>query len=80
MAGRHALAVGDRPRHLVYGVLGIWCGFTADTGFWLATVIAVSIYLLGAAAGHVGEMVTAKNFRPGNAGVVFCVVLYLIAR
>ncbi|HTU53827.1 MAG TPA: DUF6790 family protein [Acetobacteraceae bacterium] len=28
--------------------------------------------LLGAAAGHVHQMIAAHNFAPGNAGVVFC--------
>jgi hypothetical protein len=39
--------------------------------FWIAAVIATSIWLLGAAAIHVSEMVSAGNYNPGNAGVVF---------
>jgi hypothetical protein len=34
-------------------------------------VIATSIWLLGAAAIHVREMVGEGNYNPGNAGVVF---------
>ena len=30
-----------------------------------------SILLVGAAAGHVKQMLVAKNFAPGNAGAVF---------
>ena len=30
-----------------------------------------SIFLVGAAAGHVKQMIVAKNFAPGNAGAVF---------
>jgi hypothetical protein len=34
-------------------------------------VIATCIWLLGAAAIHVREMVGEGNYNPGNAGVVF---------
>ena len=37
----------------------------------LAAVVGAGCFLLGAAAGHVYQMVTAHNFAPGNAGVVF---------
>ena len=37
----------------------------------LVAVIGPSIFTLGAAAGHVQQMVTARNFAPGNAGVIF---------
>lgn len=29
------------------------------------------MFLLGAAAGHIVQMVTAQNFAPGNAGLIF---------
>ena len=49
------------------GILSYWiCG-----NFWTAAVIATSVWLLGAAAIHVSEMVGAGNYNPGNAGVVF---------
>ena len=37
----------------------------------LAAVAGTACFLLGAAVGHVYQMVTAHNFAPGNAGVVF---------
>src|SRR5258706_4570368 len=37
----------------------------------LGAVIPFSIFTLGAAIGHVREMITACNFAPGNAGVIF---------
>ncbi|HET9458975.1 MAG TPA: DUF6790 family protein [Sphingomicrobium sp.] len=37
----------------------------------LAAVVGPAAFLLGAAAGHVYQMVTAHNFAPGNAGVIF---------
>ena len=37
----------------------------------LAAVVGPAIFLLGAAAGHVYQMMTAGNFAPGNAGVIF---------
>jgi hypothetical protein len=66
-------------------VLGVLCP-TYGSDFWLATIIVSSIFLLGAAAGHVKQMIVAKNFAPGNAGAVFAadvlvpvflIVLYL---
>jgi hypothetical protein len=39
--------------------------------FWTAAVIATSVWLLGDATIHVSEMVSAGNYNPGNAGVVF---------
>lgn len=49
-------------------------GFLAAFGSFdrrLMAVLASSVFLLGAAAGHVYQMVTAHNFAPGNAGVIF---------
>jgi hypothetical protein len=34
-------------------------------------VIGPALFLLGAAAGHIYYMITAGNFAPGNAGVIF---------
>lgn len=53
-----------------YGVLGVmapWCG----RGFWLATIVAFSIFMLGAAIGHMRSMIRDHNFAPGNAGFFF---------
>ena len=43
----------------------------------LAAILGPSIFLLGAAAGHVYQMITAHNFAPGNAGAIFYMDLFL---
>lgn len=55
---------------LVIGVLGVLSP-AFDRDFQLAAVIAFAIFYLGAAVGHVKEMVVRRNFAPGNAGFVF---------
>jgi hypothetical protein len=55
---------------LLIGVLGVMAA-GQDRGFQLATVIAFSVFYLGAAVGHVREMVRRRNFAPGNAGFIF---------
>ena len=65
-----------------YGVLGVLAsGFGPDWG--LATIAAYSVFYLGAAAGHVRELVLKGNRSPGNAGTVFifdiAAPLFLIA-
>jgi hypothetical protein len=67
---------------LSYGTLGV---FATSKGpeWWLAAIVAFSVFMLGAAAGHVVQMVKHRNFAPGNAGVIFwydiLVPLFLIA-
>jgi len=56
--------------NLALGVMGIVCVWLWGS-FWIATIIACSIFLLGAAYGHTMEMIHKKNFSPGNAGPVF---------
>ena len=52
-----------------YGVLGVLAsGYGRQ--WWLATIIAYSIFMLGAAAGHIRELVLRGNRNPGNAGAV----------
>ena len=49
-------------------------GFLAFRGGFdvrVAAVAGVSCFLLGAAGGHVYQMIVANNFAPGNAGVIF---------
>ncbi|WP_428492931.1 DUF6790 family protein [Rhodopila sp.] len=49
-------------------------GFIAAFGGFdrrLVAVIGPAIFMLGAAAGHVRQMLVADNFAPGNAGVIF---------
>lgn len=45
--------------------------FRGDLGLRKAAVIGPSIFLLGAAGGHIYQMIAAHNFAPGNAGVMF---------
>jgi Family of unknown function (DUF6790) len=40
-------------------------------GVRVAAILGPSMFLLGAAAGHIYQMITAHNFAPGNAGSVF---------
>jgi len=37
----------------------------------LAAIVGPSVFTLGAAVGHIREMVTTHNFAPGNAGIIF---------
>jgi hypothetical protein len=53
-----------------YGVVGVMAP-SFDRDFWLATIIVFSIFMLGAAVGHVRSMVAERNFAPGNAGYIF---------
>lgn len=55
--------------NLSFGLLGCLC-FRADYGFRLATVIGVSVFLLGAAANHVFNYLMQMNAMPGNVGTV----------
>jgi hypothetical protein len=55
---------------LSFGVLGVMAT-SFGHAFWLATIVAFSVFYLGAAAGHVREMVVRHNFSPGNAGPIF---------
>lgn len=43
----------------------------------LAAILGPSLFTLGAAAGHVIQMVTAHNFAPGNAGAIFYADIFI---
>ena len=45
--------------------------FRGDHGLRIAAVVGPSLFLLGAAGGHIYQMITAHNFAPGNAGIIF---------
>jgi hypothetical protein len=69
---------------LGWGVLGVLCS-NYGSEFWLATIIVASIFLLGAAVGHIRQMIVRHNFSPSNAGAilytdiaipVFVIILY----
>jgi hypothetical protein len=49
----------------------------ADFDRRLVAVIGPSIFMLGAAVGHVYQMVTAHNFAPGNAGIIFYMDIFI---
>lgn len=51
----------------IAGLLAIWL----HGPYVLGPVIVGSALYLGAAGVHAGEMVKARNFKPGNAGPVF---------
>ncbi len=55
--------------NLGLGVLGL-LAFRANFGFRLATVIATSCFLLGAAGVHIYDIFVQQNFLPGNAGSI----------
>lgn len=43
----------------------------------LAAILGPALFSLGAAAGHVYQMVTAHNFAPGNAGIIFYTDIFI---
>lgn len=53
--------------NLAFAVLGILCIWIRGN-FWLATVLGVSIWLLGDAVTHLIDMVVNHNYAPGNVG------------
>jgi hypothetical protein len=49
-------------------------GFIAFKGSWQVRACAIlgsSCFLVGAAGGHIYQMITAGDYAPGNAGVMF---------
>lgn len=59
------VAVAD----LSYGVLGIMCIWFRG-GFWLATGVATSVFLLGCNYGHIYEALVHANYSPNNYGMI----------
>lgn len=55
---------------LGYAVVG-FLAFHGSLGMRAAAVVGPSMFLLGAAGGHIYQMITAHNFAPGNAGIIF---------
>lgn len=78
-ANQVALSIGWAPgspfqqevafANLAFGVLGILCIWIRGN-FWTATVIGVSIFLLGDALGHITNIFATGNLASGNAGAV----------
>lgn len=54
--------------NLGYAVLSILCIWKEDE-FWLATILGLSIWLLGDGIGHIADMILHNNYAPGNIGV-----------
>jgi hypothetical protein len=65
------------PFQFEVGVADLAMGLTACVSFWgsldfkAAVVMINAIFLIGAAIGHVKQMIVAGNFASGNAGVPF---------
>ncbi|WP_026987844.1 DUF6790 family protein [Fodinicurvata fenggangensis] len=55
---------------LGFAVVG-FLAWRGGFGLRLAAVVGPACFLWGAAGGHVYQMITAGNFAPGNAGVIF---------
>jgi hypothetical protein len=55
--------------NLAFGILGILCAKFRGY-FWLATGIGSSIFYLGAAFGHIRDMIVNHNHSPYNAGLI----------
>ena len=53
--------------NLAFGALGI-ISLWMRSGFRLATILGYSVFLLGAAVGHINQLVKQDNLAPGNAG------------
>lgn len=61
---------------LGFAVLG-FLAFCGSFDLRLAAVIGSACFLLGAAGGHLYQMVTTGNFAPGNAGLIFYSDIFL---
>lgn len=53
--------------NLAFGILGILCLWFRD-GFWSATAIGWSVFLLGAAGVHLHQIHIGEPYEPENAG------------
>ncbi len=67
----------DSPFQLEVGFASLGfavVGFLAFRGSFdmqLAAIVGPACFLWGAAGGHIYQMITAHNFAPGNAGIIF---------
>lgn len=55
---------------LGFSVVGFLAAFRSFD-LRLAAIVGPAVFTLGAAVGHIYQMITAQNFAPGNAGVIF---------
>jgi hypothetical protein len=56
--------------NLAIATLGILC-YWIRGNFWIATVIAFSVWWLGDAVVHIRSIVVEANYAPNNAGITF---------
>ncbi|MDO9025380.1 DUF6790 family protein [Zwartia sp.] len=61
---------------LGYAVVG-FIAFRKNWWLRLAAVVGPGLFMLGAAGGHVYQMIVAHNFAPGNAGIMFYSDIFL---
>jgi hypothetical protein len=54
--------------NLVFGILGVLCFWIRGT-FWYAAGLAQALFGLGAAYGHVVQMVVHRDYAPNNSGL-----------
>ena len=79
----HYIGWEDSPFQLEVGTASLGfaaVGFLAAFGSFdlrLAAIVGPGIFMLGAAGGHVYQMITAHNFAPGNAGIIFWSDIFL---
>jgi Family of unknown function (DUF6790) len=55
--------------NIAFGILGLLCLRFRD-GFWSATAIGWSVFMLGAAAVHLHQIHIGQPFAPDNAGAI----------
>ncbi len=55
---------------LGYAVLG-FMAFRPNRGLRVGIIAALACFMWGAATGHIYQMITTRDFAPGNAGVMF---------
>jgi len=55
--------------NLAFGVLGVLCIWLRG-GFWIATAIGWSVFLLGAAGVHLHQIHIGQPYAPENAGAI----------
>lgn len=65
------------PFQFEVAVANLGIGIAGVVGFWktkewaMATAVVIACFSLGAAGGHIYQMIEASNYHPGNAGVIF---------
>lgn len=56
---------------LGFSVVGFLAAFHRSFDLRLAAILGPGLFTLGAAVGHIQQMIATHNFAPGNAGVIF---------